>query len=144
MGETVTNDDGCEPTTTIVLEADPSQVAPARRFVRRALSDTATPDALNDLQLIVSELFTNAVEHGVDGTVRVAVHQCDDCVGVTVQSRGPAPSVSDVETWTVADPDALSGRGLGIVRELADRLSVERRGDEMFVTACCSASDLAS
>jgi anti-sigma regulatory factor (Ser/Thr protein kinase) len=121
--------------TTIVLEADASQVAPARRFVRRMLADATDPATLSDLQLIVSELFTNAVEHGVDGTVRVVVHDTPHFVGVTVQSRGPAPQVGEASEWHVAAPTAVSGRGLGIVRELADEVIVERVGDDLFVTA---------
>jgi anti-sigma regulatory factor (Ser/Thr protein kinase) len=128
---------------TIVLEAEPSQVAPARRFVRRILADSTDPSTLSDLQLIVSELFTNAVEHGVDGTVRVVVHDSPDFVGVTVQSRGPAPEVGEATHWHVAEPSAISGRGLGIVRELADEVVVERKGDDLLVTARCATRDRA-
>jgi anti-sigma regulatory factor (Ser/Thr protein kinase) len=124
--------------TTIVLEAEASQVAPARRFVRRMLAESADATTLADLQLIVSELFTNAVEHGVDGTVRVVIHDRPDFVGVTVQSRGPAPGVGETSQWHVAEPAAISGRGLGIVRELADELVVERDGDQLLVTARCA------
>jgi anti-sigma regulatory factor (Ser/Thr protein kinase) len=123
---------------SIVLEADVSQVAPARRFVRRVLAESADPGRLGDLQLIVSELFTNAVEHGTDDTVRIDVHDDPTFVGVTVQSRGPAPGVGAAADWSVARPSALSGRGLGIVRELADEVVVERDGDQLLVTARCS------
>lgn len=129
--------------TTIVLEAEASQVAPARRFVRRMLAGSTDPATLSDLQLIVSELFTNAVEHGVDGTVRVVVHDTPGFVGVTVQSRGPAPAVGESSEWHVAAPTAISGRGLGIVRELADEVVVERIGDDLLVTARRSTHDRA-
>ena len=130
--------------TTIVLEAEASQVAPARRFVRRMLTDSADASTLADLQLIVSELFTNAVEHGVDGTVRVVVHDVADFVGVTVQSRGPSPGVGETADWSVAEPTAISGRGLGIVHELADELVVERNGDQLVVTARCATNERAA
>jgi anti-sigma regulatory factor (Ser/Thr protein kinase) len=130
--------------TTIVLEAEASQVAPARRFVRRMLADSADASTLADLQLIVSELFTNAVEHGVDGTVRLVIHDEPRFVGVTVQSRGPAPRVGDATEWQVAAPSAVSGRGLGIVRELADEVLVERDGDDLYVTARCATHDRAA
>ncbi|MCB0966566.1 MAG: ATP-binding protein [Ilumatobacter sp.] len=120
--------------TSIVLEADASQVAHARRFVRRTLTD-ADPAVLDDIQLIVSELFTNAVEHGSADSVEVVLAVSGGIVSVTVDSRGPTPGVGPASEWAVADPEALNGRGLGIVRQLADELVVERNGDEFLVTA---------
>ena len=120
--------------TSITLEAAAAQVAHARRFVRRTVED-ADPAVLDDLQLIASELFTNAVEHGASDAVEMVVSQRHDRVSVTVDSRGPSPGVGPATEWRVADADALSGRGLGIVRELADDLIVERDGDEFIVTA---------
>ncbi|TDT18680.1 anti-sigma regulatory factor (Ser/Thr protein kinase) [Ilumatobacter fluminis] len=123
--------------TSITLEAAASQVAHARRFVRRSVEDV-DPAVVDDLQLIVSELFTNAVEHGASDTVEVVVAQRPDRVSVTVDSRGPTPGVGPATDWQVADADALNGRGLGIVRELADDLVVERDGEEFIVTATLS------
>ncbi|MAT06596.1 MAG: ATP-binding protein [Acidimicrobiaceae bacterium] len=120
--------------TSIVLEADPAQVSHARRFVRLA-AECDDPAVIDDLQLIVSELFTNAVEHGVADTVQIAVSQRNDDLSVTVDSRGPTPGVGPATRWRVADPDALNGRGLGIVRHLADELVVEHDGDAFVVTA---------
>lgn len=120
--------------TAITLEAAATQVAPARRFVRRTV-EGADPSVVDDLQLIVSELFTNAVEHGASDVIEVVVSQGPDRVSVTVDSRGPTPGVGPAADWRVADRDALSGRGLGIVRELADDLVVERDGDAFIVTA---------
>jgi len=120
---------------TIILDADSSQIAPARAFVRGVLADVAGPDVVDDLQLIVSELFTNALEHGTAGTVRVEVRSDHDSAGVTVHSHGPTPEVGAANGWHVADPSAPRGRGLGIVRQLADDLIVERDGDDFVVTA---------
>ena len=120
--------------TSITLEAATTQVAPARRFVRRTVGD-ADFSVVDDLQLIVSELFTNAVEHGSSEAIEVVVTQRPDCVSVTVDSRGPTPDVGPATDWHVAGAEALSGRGLGIVRELADDLVVERDGDAFVVTA---------
>ncbi len=119
---------------TIVLPADVSEVSTARRFVRRELVDRADPDVLGDLQLIASELFTNAVEHGTDTEVEVVVEVDDGDVDVTVRSGGPA-DVGPAADWVVADAASITGRGLGIVRELADELIVERADDAFVVTA---------
>lgn len=120
---------------SIVLDADTSQVAYARRFVRRLLADSTPDHVTNDLQLVTSELFTNAVEHGTAATVEISVESTPKFVGVRVVSEGPAPDVGPAIEWSVAESSAPDGRGLGIVRELADELIVERDGDRFAVTA---------
>ena len=119
---------------TVVLEAETSQVAAARRFVRRVVSGLVPDDVAADLQLIVSELFTNAIQYGASATVSVTVRVGPDEAGVTVDSGSAAPDVGPIETWQVADEAEISGRGLGIVRRLADVVRVER-GAERFAVA---------
>jgi anti-sigma regulatory factor (Ser/Thr protein kinase) len=116
------------------LEADLAEVGAARRFVRKNLADV--PDALNaDVQLIASELITNAVEHGTGDRVIFALRLDDDAVSLTVESVGPAPNVRDVNTWRVAPAAHITGRGLGIVRSIADRVEVSRYNGCLVITA---------
>jgi anti-sigma regulatory factor (Ser/Thr protein kinase) len=122
----------------IVLDADTAQVATARRFVRRLLADAVPAEVVDDLQLVTSELFTNAVEHGAAGTVEVVVESTPEFAGVSVVSGGPSSSVGPVIEWRVAGSASLNGRGLGIVRQLADELIVERDADHFAVTARCA------
>lgn len=121
--------------TTLVLEAATSQVAMARRFVRRTVAGHVPDDVSSDLQLIASELFTNAVQYGSAATVTVTVEVGPDEAGVTVDCGSPAPDVGPVDTWEVADEEEISGRGLGIVRRLADVIRVARDGDHFAVAA---------
>ena len=44
--------------------ADVAELAAARRFVRRSLSSEVPERVVHDAQLVVSELVTNAIEHG--------------------------------------------------------------------------------
>jgi anti-sigma regulatory factor (Ser/Thr protein kinase) len=120
---------------SIVLDASTSQVAHARRFVRQQLGTSVPNDVAADLQLVASELFTNAIEHGLGSVVEVAVESTPEFVGVSVASDGIAPDVGAVAGWSVAAADAPSGRGLGIVRALADELIVERADGRFVVTA---------
>lgn len=126
---------GAHDTATIVLEADASQVAAARRFVRGCLSDRVDPDMAGDLQLIVSELFTNAIEHGNAETVTVDIEQTATAVGVTVHSAGSSAGVGALADWSVAEPTEITGRGLGIVRQLADEIVIDRERGAFVVTA---------
>jgi anti-sigma regulatory factor (Ser/Thr protein kinase) len=119
----------------IVLDADTAHVAVARRFVRRLLGESVPTEISSDLELVASELFTNAVEHGASATVEVCVESNAEFAGVSVVSVGPSASVGPVVDWNVAESDSINGRGLGIVRELADELIVERDADHFVVTA---------
>ncbi|MFR9794892.1 ATP-binding protein [Streptomyces sp. MS06] len=101
------------------LPASRASVRAARRGVGERLGAWRMPAELcGDAVLLVSELVTNAVVHtfsarilcGVallpDGSLRVEVHDDDPA------TRRPAPGRPC--------PDDESGRGLCIVRELAD------------------------
>lgn len=120
---------------TVVLEAATNQVAVARRFVRQAVAGLVPDDVSADLQLIVSELFTNAVQYGASDEVTVSVEVGPDTAGVLVDSGSPAPDVGPIETWRLADEAEISGRGLGIVRRLADVVRVDRDSRRFAVAA---------
>ena len=92
-------------------------------------------DVVVDAQLIASELVTNAIEHGVGGPVTVVVQRGVDAVAVAIESVGPAPDVGAVDDWRVADAEEISGRGLGIVRALADEVAVTRSPGRLVITA---------
>ena len=92
------------------------QTAAARSFVRRTLVDWGVAK-VDDVVLMVSELFTNAVLHGA-GDVEVALSLSGEHVRLEVTDGGGVPVPSEVRPPT---PDAITGRGLAIVDALADR-----------------------
>ena len=110
------------------------EVATARRLVLTHLPDVSS-EVSSDAQLIVSELVTNAVEHGLGGPVIVALDLRDNDVTITVESVGPAPGVGSVDEWEIADPSDITGRGLGIVRAVADFVDVMRSPGRLVITA---------
>jgi anti-sigma regulatory factor (Ser/Thr protein kinase) len=107
-----------------------------RDFVTEALSLFAAPENLiDDMRLAASELAANGVEHG-DGTgVTVAV-DCDD-TWWTLQVESSSADHSTPtrpDRWVVAPAEAVSGRGLGIVRRLMDDVETwSRRGTIVIV-----------
>jgi anti-sigma regulatory factor (Ser/Thr protein kinase) len=119
--------------STVELECHMSNVSAARRFVRSELGGRAPEPVLSDLMLVTSELVTNAFEHG-SGSVVLTVRSDDDGASVTVTSRGEADTLPDVDSWTTARADRISGRGLGIVRQIADDIDVERSADTIVIT----------
>ncbi len=116
------------------LEANLAEVSSARRFIRTNLADVSESVSA-DAQLIVSELVTNAVEHGFGGPVVVELHRDADDVSLTVESVGLARTVGDVAEWHVAPAEHITGRGLGIVREVAKRVDVHRANGRLVITA---------
>ena len=84
--------------------------------------------------LATSELVTNAFEHGSPQPVRLTVRSDGDQASITVVSGGDAEPVPEVESWMPARADRVSGRGLGIVREIADDIDVSSPGDGLAIT----------
>jgi DNA-binding NarL/FixJ family response regulator len=102
------------------LQADTSSAGHARRFVDEVLSRWACASVLDDVQLLVSELVTNAVVHA-GSEVEVAVRLLSDSVRIEVVDRAPTQPL----TPSSPSDDAESGRGLLLVETLASAWGVE-------------------
>jgi anti-sigma regulatory factor (Ser/Thr protein kinase) len=105
------------PRFTRAFRGHPDQVAQARHFVARALSDCP---AMVDAVLLTSELATNAVQHsasGAGGMFTVAISHAPGRVRLTVTDDGSAGH----PMLAVADELATAGRGLMLVDGLALR-----------------------
>lgn len=119
--------------STIELRRDPSEVAVARRFVRARLSSSAR-SVVEDAMLVVSELVTNAIEHGTGGPIVLGVGHGARGVVLRVRSVGPSSGVDLPERWAPAPPQAGSGRGLGIVASIAAGVELERSDDALITS----------
>ena len=93
----------------------PEAVAAARRFVREALASWGETHLLADGELIVSELATNAVIHGLS-PFRASVERTVHAVRIAVEDAGPG-----LPKRRRATQDAPGGRGVAIVESLAHR-----------------------
>jgi PAS domain S-box-containing protein len=121
------------PATARRFPATPSSVGEARRFLLGTLPDPGAANA-DALALMLSELATNAVQHAAtEFEVSVRVEPDRGRVRVEV-SDGAAgyPTPQDPV------PDAPHGRGLHIVRALADAWGIEMRRDRPGKTVWCS------
>jgi anti-sigma regulatory factor (Ser/Thr protein kinase) len=114
----------------IALPRTPSSVGAARRFIAARTAAWSFPEpAAGQLVLIGSELVTNAVLHArTELTLTLELRA--DRVRISVKDRSKAPA-----TLRHYRPDALTGRGLGVVAALSDRWGVSTAPDGKVVWA---------
>jgi anti-sigma regulatory factor (Ser/Thr protein kinase) len=91
-----------------------SSVAAARRFVVAAARSWGVTVLANDLALVVSELVTNAIEHGA-GPVGLAARRWGDGVQIEVSSALTSQRPARLDP----SPMMETGRGLLVVDALA-------------------------
>ena len=116
----------------VELTGDLANVAVARQAVRRCLGGLSGRIVV-DSELIVSELVTNAIVHGPPGSVVVEVGHDDDGVRMAVTSPAPPNDVDSPGEWSLPDAGALGGRGLAIVRALADDVHVRSDHERLTI-----------
>lgn len=114
------------------------ELSSARKAVARAASASCSPDRVMDVQLVVSELITNALEHGTDHRATVSFGLRGRSFIVSVDStsdveRPPAP--------TKVPNHAPAGRGLTIVENLADEVTIDVDDNGVITVVCAFVVD---
>ena len=121
------------------VRADPGEIGGARHAVVGHLAELGVPMAvIDDIELVTSELVTNAIVHPRPERRSNVVHvhvDVSDEIAMSVANVGTTAAIPPVDAWQPASPAAMSGRGLGIVRRLCDEVAVEQRGD-LAVVRC--------
>lgn len=113
-------------TDRLELLADPAAAGRARAWLKARLGDWS-PGGVETVQLLVSELVTNALLH-TDDDIEVAVERIGAGVRVDVIDRSPSKPV-----LKPYGRDAATGRGLRLVEALADGWGVHDGGDRKAV-----------
>ncbi len=105
------------------LPHGPQTPALAREVVDEALRDRLDRERLADVRLLVSEIATNAVRHGLDreGAVELALEYDGTRVRVEVADGGDG----FLPSGRRADPDEVGGWGLIVVEQLAERWGID-------------------
>lgn len=108
------------------LQADGHAVADARRRVRRQLRRWAFPEDFCDTaQLLVSELFTNAVLHTDSSQVGCVLRAGGSRLRVEVRDDGGGDALPSPQH---VGPEDEHGRGLLLVDTFAEEWGVDRVG----------------
>ena len=103
----------------LALPTTPDAVPAARQLLREVLTGTPLERRLEDGELAMSELVTNAVLHGRD-PLSVRLVLAEDVLRAEVTDANPvSPSFS------MLDPTAVTGRGLLLIGAVSDRWGVE-------------------
>ena len=114
------------------LQFEPTHEAASRaRQEARALLDAAgvPPDIAADIELVIGELTSNAVDQASPLPVSLGVAITDDSIVLTVanQTSGSTPSAFPTDDDRSREHELLSerGRGLAIVKALTDEMWID-------------------
>jgi serine/threonine-protein kinase RsbW len=113
---------GTEQRLERAIPADPRLIASLRKDLRGWLGSHAIDeDTRHAVLLACSEAVANAIEHGYrddpTGVVLVAATVLPDAIEIEVRDRG---------SWRPESPDLVRGRGLHLIRQVMDQVTVER------------------
>jgi hypothetical protein len=107
-----------QPTATCLLGPRPASVKTGRDFTRATLVEWDMPALADVAELVVSELVTNALRHGVPSACQLVSQHC-----VRLRLLAQAPFVmcmvtdpgADIPVLRESGPTSESGRGLNVV-----------------------------
>jgi anti-sigma regulatory factor (Ser/Thr protein kinase) len=102
----------------VVVDQEADAVPRARRLVRNALN-LRPPALVDDAALVVRELLTNGVLHG-QAPITLTVNVNEAGVRIEVHDCGP-----QLPVLPQASSEAMTGRGLALVAQLAAQWGVE-------------------
>jgi len=117
--------------------AKAEHLSEVRKLVERLATKTRLgKHELDDLLTAVDEAAANAIRHGSPkgerSLVRVVCHPLHAALVVEVRDQGTGFTVP--QTSAMPSPEALGGRGLPLMEQLADELVIERAADSTTVT----------
>ena len=121
-----------------------SDLGPVRATVGQfATSSGLSRSRRDDLVLICHELATNAIRHA-GGTGRLRLWNAMGYLYCEVSDAGPGLADPDRAGSAFVEPQATSGRGLWLVRQIADRIEIETSGSGTVVTCAVALTPAAS
>lgn len=100
------------------LPREPESAAAARRLVRTALAAWSLEEHIDDAMVVITELVSNAVDHGRLASIRVVVTRpAEHWVRLGVVDRSRAIPMMRIDS----NGDQIRGRGLVLVDSLTER-----------------------
>lgn len=113
---------GSDPALRLSTAADTAELGTIRRSVRDFLATHDVPaDAVDDVELAVSELATNVIHHTEASSISVVVTCTADQLVLDVADGEDVPPLDTIE---MPPADQVTGRGLFVVEQVMDELGV--------------------
>lgn len=126
MSSNGTHSDQGAPRLWLHVPADTSELSGIRRSVRNYISTSGGDDEVaGDLELVVSELATNVLEHTDSHTLTIVLERIDDEWVLDVADVDDLQILDDV---SLPDQHQVAGRGLFVVASLVDDLRIVEDG----------------
>ncbi len=119
--------------TAITLEPGTMDLFETRHMIGDALSAAMVPEFETErVVLALSELATNAIQHGPGTPIRIEVHSEGSQIELRVRQQAGSRTIPDPDFWRLPqDQSQVGGRGLAIVAAVSD--AVEVRADDETV-----------
>lgn len=131
MSSSETHDNQGTPRLWLHVPAETSELSGIRRSVRDYVVSSGGDQAVaDDLELVVSELATNVLEHTDSKTLTVILDRVEDDWVLEVADVDDLDILDDV---TLPDQHQATGRGLFVVASLVDELRVVEDGGRCAV-----------
>ena len=110
----------------IRARADPAELSSMRHRVREFVQHSGgSADLASDLELVVSELATNVIEHTSSPTVTVVLSKTPSDWLIDVADVGDLSILDDVALPDMSQP---TGRGLFVVTSIVDEIRIVDHG----------------
>ncbi|HBC73953.1 MAG: hypothetical protein A2008_05520 [Candidatus Wallbacteria bacterium GWC2_49_35] len=125
--------------SSIMISSTPEAVFGAIENIMAGLDGLEMPEEFfYDVKLILSELFVNAMIHGngQDPARKIAVDYlfCGEKLKLTITDEGEGFDHGRIyDPLAVGNVMKLSGRGLFLVKNLADRVEFNEKGNSVTV-----------
>jgi anti-sigma regulatory factor (Ser/Thr protein kinase) len=111
--------------------ADPSELSGVRHRVRSFIENAGGgSDLAADLELVVSELATNVIEHTRSPTLTVSVCRAGDHWLVEVSD---VANLGILDHVSLPDQTQASGRGLFVVESIVDDIAIVEVGNSYAI-----------
>jgi len=104
---------------SVDLPPEPASATRARALARERFSQSCSRDTLDTIALLVTELVTNAILHART-TMQLTLDTRPGVVRITVEDES-----NEQPTLQHYTSDAVTGRGLALVEQLASSWGVE-------------------
>jgi len=118
------------------IPGDLIYLRPVRSFVRElALNIGFSDERVSEIELVVDEVFSNAIEHGSTGSGSQILVHCfttEEMMKIKISDTGPGegPNTRWINAWSDAlrdkvQPDTERGHGLFLVHQLTNEMNIE-------------------